>query len=309
MLGSMSLAVTGTIGIDTVYTPRERREGVLGGSAAYFAAGASFLAPVRLVAVVGDDWPASHRAALARFPGICTQGLETRAGSRTFSWGGRYFEDVNQRETLFTEVGVLQEAPPRVPEAYRDTQFVFLGNTHPAVQADFIDQFPSRRLVVCDTMDLWIKTAHTELLALLKRVDGVVLNDTEAHELTGIRNAVSAAQHITTLGPTFAVVKKGEHGAVLVHRDGVAVLPAFPAPEERVIDPTGAGDSFAGGMMGHLARVGRTDFNAIKDALAWGTVVASFTIEAFGPDRLHALTEQELKARHAQFRSLLGVGA
>jgi sugar/nucleoside kinase (ribokinase family) len=130
MLGRMSLAVTGTIGIDTVYTPRERREGVLGGSAAYFAAGASFLSPVRLVAVVGDDWPSAHRDALSRFTGVCTQGLETRPGSRTFSWGGRYFEDVNQRETLFTEVGVLQEAPPRVPDAYRDTQFVFLGNTN-----------------------------------------------------------------------------------------------------------------------------------------------------------------------------------
>jgi sugar/nucleoside kinase (ribokinase family) len=309
MLGRMSLAVTGTIGIDTVYTPRERREGVLGGSAAYFAAGASFLSPVRLVAVVGDDWPTAHRAALGRFKGICTQGLEVRPGSRTFSWGGRYFEDVNQRETLFTEVGVLQEAPPRVPDAYRDTQFVFLGNTHPAVQADFIDQFPQRRLVVCDTMDLWIKTAHSELLSLLKRVDGVVLNDTEAHELTGIRNAVSAARHITTLGPTFAVVKKGEHGAVLVHRDGVAVLPAFPAPEERVIDPTGAGDSFSGGMMGHLARLGRTDFKAIRDALSWGTVVASFTIEAFGPERLQSLTATELNERHEHFRSALGVGS
>ncbi len=305
----MSLAVTGTIGIDTVYTPRERREGVLGGSAAYFSAAASFLAPVRLVAVVGDDWPAGHRATLSSFQGVCTRGLETRAGSRTFSWGGRYFEDVNQRETLFTEVGVLQEAPPRVPDAYRDTEFVFLGNTHPAVQADFIDQFPKRTLVVCDTMDLWIKTSHAELLALLKRVDGVVLNDTEAHELTGIRNAISAAQHITTLGPTFAVVKKGEHGAVLVHRDGVAVLPAFPAAEEQVVDPTGAGDSFAGGMMGHLARTGRTDFAAIQEALSWGTVIASFTIEAFGPERLLSLRQPEIVARHAQFRAHLGARA
>lgn len=305
MLGRMSLAVTGTIGIDTVYTPRERREGVLGGSAAYFAAGASFLSPVRLVAVVGDDWPSAHRDALSRFTGVCTQGLETRPGSRTFSWGGRYFEDVNQRETLFTEVGVLQEAPPRVPDAYRDTQFVFLGNTHPAVQADFIDQFPQRKLVVCDTMDLWIKTAHGELLSLLKRVDGVVLNDTEAHELTGIRNAVSAARHITSLGPTFAVVKKGEHGAVLVHRDGVAVLPAFPAPEDRVIDPTGAGDSFAGGMMGYLASKDRYDPQSLKEALAYGVVTASYTVEDFSLDRLAGIDRADLDRRVAEYRQML----
>jgi sugar/nucleoside kinase (ribokinase family) len=307
-LACVKLVVTGTIGIDTVYTPRDRREGVPGGSAAYFAAAASFFAPVRVVAAVGADWPDEHRRVLEGFQGLCLQGLEQRAGSRTFAWGGRYEEDVNIRHTLFTEVGVLQEEPPRAPADYADSALVFLGNTHPSVQASFIEQFPARKLVVADTMDLWITTAHAELRELIRRVNGIIINDSEACQLTGFRNAVSAGKRILEMGPTFAVVKKGEHGCVLVHRDGIAALPAFPLDEHHVVDPTGAGDSFAGAMMGHLSRAGSIDFHAVQGALASGTVVASFTIESFGLERLRSLRGEEISERMERFRHAARVG-
>ena len=304
----MKLVVTGTIGIDTVQTPRAKREGVSGGSAAYFAAAASQLCPVRLVAVVGGDWPAEHHSILKSFSGVCLEGLESRTNSRTFSWGGKYFEDVNRRETLFTEVGVLQEEPPRVPAAYADSELVFLGNTHPSVQLGFIDQFPKRKLVVADTMDLWIRTANPELRALLQRVDGLIVNDSEAAELTGVRNAISAGRKILDMGPKFVVVKKGEHGAILIHPEGSAVIPAFPIEDANVVDPTGAGDSFAGGFMGYLAREGRFDFASLQIAMAYGTVVASFSLEAFGLDRMRTLKFDEITKRLAQFQQMARVG-
>ncbi|MEN9668659.1 MAG: hypothetical protein RLZZ386_566 [Planctomycetota bacterium] len=304
----MKLVVTGTIGIDTVQTPRAKREGVSGGSAAYFAAAASQLCPVRLVAVVGGDWPAEHHSILKSFSGVCLDGLESRTNSRTFAWGGKYFEDVNRRETLFTEVGVLQEEPPRVPAAYADSELVFLGNTHPSVQLGFIDQFPKRKLVVADTMDLWIRTANPELSALLQRVDGLIVNDSEAAELTGVRNAISAGRKILDMGPKFVVVKKGEHGAILIHPEGSAVIPAFPIEDANVVDPTGAGDSFAGGFMGYLAREGRFDFASLQIAMAYGTVVASFSLEAFGLDRMRTLKFDEITKRLAQFQQMARVG-
>jgi sugar/nucleoside kinase (ribokinase family) len=304
----VKLVVTGTIGIDTVQTPRAKREGVSGGSAAYFAAAASQLCPVRLVAVVGGDWPAEHHSILKSFSGVCLDGLESRTNSRTFAWGGKYFEDVNRRETLFTEVGVLQEEPPRVPAAYADSELVFLGNTHPSVQLGFIDQFPKRKLVVADTMDLWIRTANPELSALLQRVDGLIVNDSEAAELTGVRNAISAGRKILDMGPKFVVVKKGEHGAILIHPEGSAVIPAFPIEDANVVDPTGAGDSFAGGFMGYLAREGRFDFASLQIAMAYGTVVASFSLEAFGLDRMRTLKFDEITKRLAQFQQMARVG-
>ena len=304
----MKLVVTGTIGIDTVQTPRAKREGVSGGSAAYFAAAASQLCPVRLVAVVGGDWPTEHHSILKSFSGVCLDGLESRTNSRTFAWGGKYFEDVNRRETLFTEVGVLQEEPPRVPAAYADSELVFLGNTHPSVQLGFIDQFPKRKLVVADTMDLWIRTANPELSALLQRVDGLIVNDSEAAELTGVRNAISAGRKILDMGPKFVVVKKGEHGAILIHPEGSAVIPAFPIDDANVVDPTGAGDSFAGGFMGYLAREGRFDFASLQKAMAYGTVVASFSLEAFGLDRMRTLKFDEITKRLAQFQQMARVG-
>ena len=219
------LIVTGTIGIDTIHGPSGSVDAVMGGSAAYFAAAASHLAPVRLVGLVGEDWPEDHRAMLESFPGIDLAGLEVRAGGSTFRWGGRYEENMNNRETLFTHLGVVEEAPPAVPAGFADSKYVFLANSHPAVQAGMLDSLPDRVLTVCDTMDLWINVAHDDLVALCGKVDGIVLNDSEAELLTETRNVITAGRKILDMGPTFAVVKKGEHGAVLVHRDGVAVFP------------------------------------------------------------------------------------
>jgi len=302
ILASMSLVVTGTVGIDTIHTPAANVEGVAGGSAAYFAAAASLLGPVRLVAAVGGDWPEEHRRILTGFPNVCAKGLEVRPQSRTFAWGGRYFENLNRRETLFTELGVLEEPPPPVPAEYADSRYVFLANTHPAVQRQLLAGFPNRALAVADTMDLWINIARDDLLGLFKDLDGVILNDEEATLLTEIPNAVSAARAIVEMGPSFVVVKKGEHGAVLVHGEGVATVPAFPAPLDRVVDPTGAGDTFAGGMMAHIAKCDRTDLETLQSALAWGTVMASHTIESFGLDGIRAIDDSALQSRLEAFR-------
>jgi sugar/nucleoside kinase (ribokinase family) len=304
----MPLVVTGTIGVDTIHTPSAQVEGVAGGSAAYFAAAASFLGPVRLVAAVGGDWPQEHRRSLEEFGGVCAKGLEVRPGSRTFAWGGRYFENLNRRETLFTELGVLEEPPPKVPAEYADSEFVFLANSHPAVQRTFLQSFPKRRLAVADTMDLWINIAREDLRALLREIDGVILNDSEATLLTEIPNAISAAMAIVEMGPSFVVVKKGEHGAVLVHRDGVATVPAFPSPTERVVDPTGAGDTFAGGMMGFIASAGDTGLATLQAGLSWGTILASFTIESFGLDGLRRISRPEIDARLEHFRRVARIG-
>ena len=303
----MKLIVTGTIGIDTVYTPGGgHREGVLGGSCAYFAAAASLYGPVRLVAAVGDDFPDAHRATLARFPAIDTAGLEVRAGSATFRWGGKYMENMDERETLFTELGVLAEAPPAIPPAFADSDCVFLANSHPAVQADLLSRLPAAKFVVADTMNLWIDIARDELTALLGRVSGLVLNYEEAEQYTGTRNPVTAGLKMLERGPEFVVIKKGEHGSILVHRDGLSALPAFPT--EKVVDPTGAGDTFAGGMMAHIARTGDTSLDGLRRAMAHGTIVASFTIEAFSLDRLASLSREEIDRRYDRFASMLRLG-
>ena len=282
----MPLVVTGTIGIDTVHTPAASRERILGGSAVYFAAAASHFGPVRLVAAAGDDLPQTFRDTIAHFKSIDSKGLEIRQGSKTFAWGGKYHENMVQRETIFTHLGVLEERPPAVPAAYADSEFVFLGNTHPAVQNSFLASFPKRKLVVADTMDLWINIAKPELLTLLKNVDGLALNNDEAELLTGKKNPVTAARHILAMGPRFVIVKKGEHGCILVHKDGIASLPAYPT--ENVVDPTGAGDSFAGGVMGSLAATsaanqGKTDagsFDQVRKALVFVTVTVVLNRQA-----------------------------
>jgi sugar/nucleoside kinase (ribokinase family) len=302
----MSLIVTGTIGIDTVFTPTGHAEKILGGSGTYFAAAASLYGPVRLVAAVGDDFPPQHRATLAKFPAIDAAGLEVRKGSKTFAWGGKYLKNMNTRETLYTELGVLAEAPPKVPAPFRDSKFVFLANTHPSVQAGMLPQLPQRVLTVADTMDLWINTAKDQLLDLLKQLDGLVLNYDEAELLTGKANTVTAGRQILGHGLKFVMIKKGEHGAILVHRDGVAALPAYPA--ENVVDPTGAGDSFAGGMMGYLASADQPQpdsFENIRRALVHGTIVASFNIEAFSLERLVGLSRKDLDKRYNEYAAMV----
>jgi hypothetical protein len=258
-----------------------------------------------VVGAVGGDWPEAHEKQLRAFRNICLDGLERRPSSQTFAWGGRYFDNMNRRETLFTRLGVLEEAPPKVPAKYQDSKTVFLANTHPLVQLDLLRQFPNRPFVVCDTMDLWINIARPELTNLLSEVDGVILNDEEAMQLTECRNVVTAGRKILKSGPrSFVVVKKGEHGAILIHRDGVASVPAYPADEAQVVDPTGAGDTFAGGFMAHVARAGTHDFDTLRHAMAWGTVLASFTIESFGLDRLARLDAGQIDDRYRGFRAM-----
>jgi len=304
----MPLLVTGTIGIDTVHTPTAKAEEVSGGSCAYFAAAAAFHhAPVRIVGAVGGDWPKDHAALLESIDGLCLEGLERRNDSKTFAWGGRYFDNMNQRETLFTELGVLEEAPPKVPASYNDSRLIFLANSHPSVQMDLLHKFPDRQLAVADTMDLWINIAREELLALFKEIDGLIINDSEAEQLTEISNPITAARAIIEMGPSFVIVKKGDHGAVLVHKDGIAVVPAFPLDADGVIDPTGAGDSFAGGFMGHIARAGNIDFESMQEGMAWGTVTASFTLGSFGLDGLCATTRDQLDTRMKEFKSIAKV--
>jgi len=309
----MPLAVTGTVGIDTIYTPGgEHRENVLGGSCAYFAAAASFYGPVRMVAAVGEDFPPALRGTIGGFKNIDTEGLEVRKGSKTFRWGGRYMENMDHRETVFTDLNVLIENPPVVPESYKDSRLVFLANMSPGVQLKMLEQFPNRVLIVADTMDLWIESQRDELSELMTKVDGLVLNYDEAEQLTGKRNTVSAARALVKMGPRFVVVKKGEHGCIFVHREGIAALPAYPS--DVVIDPTGAGDSFAGGMFGHLARAtefGRvsevTGFETLRRALAHGTVMASFTIESFSLDRLAALSYEEVDRRFDEYTQMMNL--
>lgn len=298
----MSLIVTGSIGIDTVATPHGKAEDVLGGSCTYFAAAASFFGPVRIVAAVGEDFPDDHMATFEHFK-VDTRGLERRAGSMTFRWSGEYHVNMNDRDTLDVQQNVLAEKLPPVPGEYADSRFVFLANTHPAGQLELRDQFPDASLVVADTMNLWIDTALDELKQLLGKIDGLVLNDSEALQLTGKSNMVRAGEAIIDMGPKFVVIKKGEHGCMLMHDDGLAALPAYPTAQ--VVDPTGAGDSFAGGMMGYLASADDADFAAIKRALAYGTVVASFNVESFTLDRLREISRKDIDDRLNELSALV----
>ncbi len=306
----MNLICTGTIGIDTIETPgNDRREHLLGGSGVYFAAASSFYTTSRLVAAVGDDFPSEFLDTIKSFEGVDVEGLEIRQGSKTFRWGGKYLDDMDRRETLFTELGVLEEAPPEIPDSYKDSEIVFLANSHPAIQLDMLSQLDRRTLAVADTMDLWIGIAKDELTTLLGKVDGLVLNFDEAELFTGHRNPVTAGRKLLEHGPRFVVVKKGEHGCILVHRDGLAALPAYPT--ERVVDPTGAGDSFAGGLMGRLADRSSDDpgsFESVRDALAHGTVVASFNVESFSLERLRGISKQDIQTRFADYASMTRIG-
>ena len=277
---------------------------MLGGSAIYFAAAASFHGPVRLVGAVGEDFPAQLEAPFNHF-NIDLEGLEKRAGSKTFRWTGKYLDNMNDRETLSVDLNVLAEDSPPVPASYTDSQYVFLANSHPGAQMGLRAQFPNAKLVVADTMDLWIETAQPLLKDLLKQIDGLVLNDSEAHLLTGETNIVKAGEAVLAMGPKFVVIKKGEHGAFLLHQDGAVALPAYPARE--VVDPTGAGDTFGGGFMGHLAASGDLSIDNLKRAMAAGTVVASYNIEQFSLGRLMEISDADLKSRGAQYAAMLNV--
>lgn len=298
----MPLVVVGSVALDTVETPTETRENVLGGSASYFSYAASFFTSVRLVSVVGDDWPAEHTE-LFRRRNIDTAALTVVPGAKTFRWTGKYLRDMNDRETLDVRLNVFEQFDPVLPEAYRRCPFLFLANGPPAIQMRVLEQCSGATLTVADTMDLWIKNTPDELAALLKRIDGLVLNDSEAKLLTGDENLVRAGRAVRAMGPRFVVIKKGEHGAMFFGEDETYVLPAFPTPD--VVDPTGAGDSFGGGMMGYLAEQGSFDPKTLKQALAYGTLAASFTVEDFSLERLKQIGREDLERRMVEYRRML----
>jgi sugar/nucleoside kinase (ribokinase family) len=298
----MSLLVTGSIGIDTVATPFGKRDDVLGGSAIYFAYAASFFTPVRLVGVVGEDAP---KDAFDIFKGrdVDTSGLEVRKGSKTFRWHGSFVKDMNEAVTVEVDLNVLAERAPAIPPRFVDSKYVFLANTHPALQQQMLASITSPKLVVADTMNLWITTERPELAKLLKQIHGLVLNDGEARLLTEKKNLIDAGRDVMKMGPKFVVIKKGEHGSLLFTGDEVFTLPAYPT--EKVVDPTGAGDSFAGGMMGYLSTQGSFSPPTIKRALAFGTVVATYTISDFSLGGLQATTREAIDHRFAAFKNAM----
>jgi len=299
----MSLLVTGSIGIDTVEAPSGKVENALGGSSVYFSCAASFFSDVRFVGVVGDDCPDGFLKPLHDNPRIDMTGLEVRAGSKTFRWHGRYHEDVNVRDTVAVDLNVLAEVGPSIPPAFRDSEYVFLANTHPGLQMELLGQLSQPKLVVADTMDLWITTEQEALTRLVRHVHGLVLNDSEAKLMTGRPNIVAAGSEIARKVRSFVVVKKGEHGSLLFADGKVWPLPGYPAAE--VVDPTGAGDCFAGAMMGCLADQGRMDPEALRRAIAYGTVVASIELEDFSLNRLLAVTRRDVDARLEEFRQMV----
>jgi sugar/nucleoside kinase (ribokinase family) len=298
----MSLLVVGSIAIDTVETPWGRKEDLLGGSASHFSLAARFFTPVRLVSVVGGDWPQEHTEFLAG-RGVDVSGIQVVPTGKSFRWTGRYKPNMNDRETLAIELDVFGNFEPKISDNFRLSDYVFLGNAAPTTQLKTLEQVPGRRLAVADTMELWIQTAHADVLKLLELIDGLVLNDSEAKLLADTENLVLAGHRIRKLGPKFVVIKKGEHGAMFFGEHEAYVLPAFPT--EKVVDPTGAGDSFAGAMMGYLAEQDNFDPETLKTAMAYGILVASFNVEGFGLDHMKSVTRDDVEARMKAYRKML----
>jgi sugar/nucleoside kinase (ribokinase family) len=297
-----SVLVIGTVAYDTILTPTGEAPMVLGGSATYFSWAASYFTKVNLVGIVGGDFrKEDHQLFTDR--GIDTQGLVVKPASKTMFWRGRYFDDMNQRETLEFSPNVLTEFDPQLPASYRNVPYVFLANTHPKLQLQVLDQVEAPEFVVADTMDHWINNTREDLMQLLPKLDGLVLNDGEAKLLTGEPNLIRAGEKVREMGPSFVIVKKGEHGSYLVTKDGPFLIPGYPT--KTVIDPTGAGDSFAGGMMGYLAADGSGAPGSLRRAIAYGSVIASVTVEGFGLSRLRQVNRYEINQRLEEYRQML----
>jgi len=291
----MSLLVTGSIGIDTVRTPFGVSQDCIGGSAVYFSMAACYFNPVRLLGVVGGDCP-FDLAEIFSGKDVDLQGLEVRDASKTFRWSGTYQDNMNMRQTDGVELNVLAEEPPHVPKVYNNSRYVFLANTAPSLQMQLLGQLGEAEFVAADTMDHWIKTAASDLRELLEKIDMLVLNDEEVRLLTSQYNLVTAAQQILKMGPRAVIIKKGEHGSMMYNSDGDCfILPAYPATV--VIDPTGAGDSFAGGLMGHLAQVGKVDSVSLRNAMVYGTIAASFTVGDFSIHGIKAIDISAIEER------------
>ncbi len=296
----MGVLVVGTVTLDTVETPQKRVEDVLGGSGTYAAVATSFFcSPIRLVGVVGADFPQAYTDSL-NDKGIDLEGLTRVEDGKTFRWGGRYSEDFNVRDTLFTELNVIADFHPTLPNSYKESSYLFLANDPPQLQLSIIEQTSNPKLVVCDTMDFWINEEREALERTIERVDILILNDSEAKLLTGESNLLLAAREILRYGPKRVIVKKGEHGAISITESSFFSAPAYPLTE--VVDPTGAGDSFAGGFMGYLASVDDVSEGSIRKAMMYGTVVASFNIEDFSINRQKSVQFSEIEARYEELQ-------
>ncbi len=295
----MSILVVGSVAFDSVKTPFKEAKNVLGGSASYFACAASYFGKVRLVAAVGADFPQQY-IDLFNERGIDITGLQ-RENGKTFRWSGVYKKDINQRETLSVDLGVLENFCPKLPAKYKKSEYVFLANIDPELQLYILNQIEKPKLIVCDTMDLWIKNKKSKLLEVFKRADIVMLNDSEAMQLVGESDFTKAADKILKLGVKYVVIKKGEYGVMLFTEYNRFSLPAYPV--RNVIDPTGAGDSFGGGFLGYISKVDIENFrdDIIRRALVYGTIIASFTVEDFSLNKLRTLSEYEIKKRIKKF--------
>lgn len=296
----MSILVVGSVAIDSVETPFGKRENVLGGSATYFSLAASFFNRVNIVATVGEDFPKRY-VALFKNRNIGIDGLDIAKG-KTFRWKGRYNNDLNTATTIYTHLNVFKAFAPRIPENLRKSEFLFLANIDPDLQYSVLKKMASPRLVACDSMNYWITHKKKELVKFLKKIDIFLLNDSEARQFSGEANLLKAAQSIRAAGPKAVVIKRGEHGVIYYSKNRYFLAPAYLL--ESAYDPTGAGDTFAGGMMGFLSRAGRINESNIRKAVIYGTILASFTVEDFSVNRLLKLSKHEINARYSRFRRI-----
>lgn len=298
----MSLLVVGSVALDTIETPFGKADDALGGSATFISTAAAFFKKdISLVGVVGSDFPKEHIAFLAG-KGINLDGLQIIEGGKTFRWSGRYHFDLNTRDTLDTQLNVFENFNPIIPEAAKNAEYVVLGNIHPTLQLQVLDQVKNPKLVIADTMNFWISGAYEQLVKTLARVDLLSINDSEARELAKEHNLVKAARKIMEMGPHTLIIKKGEHGALLFTSDSIFSAPAYPL--EDIFDPTGAGDTFMGGFIGYLAKHDKLDLDHLKRAIIYGSTIASFSVEKFSLERLQNLTLKEIDIRYRQFKNL-----
>lgn len=300
----MSITVVGTMAFDAIETPFDKTDKIVGGSATYVAYAASnFVKPVQQISIVGYDFPQTELENLQK-RGVTTEGVEIIPDKKSFFWSGRYHLDMNTRDTLITDLNVLADFDPKVPESYQDSDYLMLGNLVPAVQQKVIEQFKKRpKLIVLDTMNFWIETAWEDLKRVFTMVDVLLVNDSEARQITGEYSLVKAAKKILQMGPRFLIVKKGEHGALLFNENNVFFAPALPLDD--VFDPTGAGDTFAGGFIGHIAKTGNTSFENMKTAIIVGSAMASFCVEKFGVQRLKEISKKDIDERLQEFVQLV----
>ncbi len=300
----MSLITIGTMAFDAIETPFGKTDRIVGGSATYVAyAAANFVKPIQQVSIVGDDFPKEEMEELKK-RGVQLDGVEIVPGKKSFFWSGRYHEDMNTRDTLVTDLNVLADFNPKLPDSYQGAEFVMLGNLQPQIQMKVINQLKKRpKLIAMDTMNFWMEVAMQELEEVLKHIDLLFVNDAEARQLTGQFSLVKAARAIMQMGPKYLIIKKGEHGALLFHDENVFFAPALPL--EEVFDPTGAGDTFAGGFMGHVAKTGDISFENMKRGIIVGSAMASFCVEKFGPTRLKEINRGDIDRRIQMFKDLV----